>query len=378
MSRSYQLAALLFLSMFVFVEIAEARLIRGGGRAELSRVYEQTIYYVDNQYNNAAGIIEDFGNSQVRFRDSLRDLSAKAFINGDNNPISAFPGGEGCTRGYVAGEVQDARDRIGELEGIGNNRTPSEEAELATLLAFIAEVELSEPCKWEFDYGEAIDVEGLFQLAFLNQNGSLATDVNYDVVWNINGEDHAGEIGLTDSQPSALLSLNKLIDLNPGVYDISVSVGLSSDKGRFYYETEEPSDGSADAVVIEPNPVCVDNPDFIDEQDYISNFEANNPGATQDDIDDALDEYYNNPTISDSLVCGHNSVVQNVNAGTLDQDIFNYNQQTRYFSLTETLIILDANNTPPAPASAPYAFTAFLMGLVGLGIRRRMIIQSKQ
>lgn len=380
MSRILQLVTLMFLSMFVFVEVAQAGLIRNGGRGELSRVYKQTVYYVNDQFNNAGGIDDTlldppafFGGG---FTSQLAPQSAQAFINGDNNPISAFPGGEGCTRGYEQQIVDDARERIDFLEGVGSNRTQFEEEELAEQLAFIALVEVNDPCKWQFEQGEAISVEGLFQFVF---TGFLANEVDYAVNWEIDGVSHAGEIGLVDGQSFAGVTLNKLINLAPGEYDISASVRVTSDKGKFYYTTPESTNGEVTAVSFEAN-VCAANPNYISPEAFEATFRNANPAATDDNVSDAINDiYYADRNISDDTQCGYNSVVQDSFRGTLNPTVFNFNQLETFNTFKETLIITArGNNDPVVEASAPASIGTFLTGIFVLGLmrRRKLIAQG--
>ncbi len=379
MSRNLQLVTLMLLSMFVFVEVAQAELIRGGGRPSLSRVYEQTVYYVNDQFNNAGGIDENlvaptaFGGS---FMAQLTAKSAQAFINGDNNPISAFPSGEGCTRGYQQQTVTDARERIDLLEGIGSNRDQFEEEELAEQLAFIASVEVNDPCKWQFEQGEAISVEGLFQFVF---TGFLANEVDYAVNWKIDGVSYAGEIALVDGQSFAGITLNKLLNLTPGEYDISATVSVSSNKGRFYYTTPESTNGEVREVRLDPG-VCAANPNYISEEAFKVTFRAANPNATEDDVNDAVNDiYYGDPNLFEDTQCGFNSVVQDFRSGTIDPNVLDYRQIQTFNTFNERLIITaNANNDPVAQVSAPVSLGIFLGGVSVLGLMRRLKFKNQR
>lgn len=385
MSRTIKLFAILFLSMFVFMEFAQAALIRSGGRASLSKVYEQKVYYIDNQYTNVAGITTEGYNN-------LSTFSSKAYINGDFNPISAFPNNEGCTRGYANQDYLDAqndRDTYGYVTSIpeADKGLYSEyDADLDSYnraIAFIQEVELNEPCIWQFEYGETISTEGLFQFVFL-KNGLLDTDVNYDVSWAINGLDVGGSISLTNDSYASLI-LNEDIDLAPGDYNISVSVLVSSDLGKFYYETEAPSDGSADAVEIGYSQVCVDNPNYVIDTAYVdankAAYTAANPTITDPwDIEQLIMlDYWANPNVSESVFCGHNSIVKDVYYGTDDYNVYYYNQARRFTSFSETLRILPSQSNPPiVSAPAPASLGIFLMSIGMLGLRRRIQLKVKR
>lgn len=379
MSRILQLVSVLFLSVFVFVEIAQAGLIRNGGRPELSRVYEQTVYYVNDQFNNAGGIDENlvaptaFGGS---FMAQLTAKSAQAFINGDNNPISAFPGGEGCTRGYQQQTVTNALERIDFLEGIGSNRNQFEEEELATQLAFIALVEVNDPCKWQFEQDEVISVEGLFQFVF---TGFLANEVDYVVNWKIDGVNYAGEIALVDGQRFAGITLNKLINLTPGEYDISATVSVSSDKGKFYYTTPESTNGEVREVRLDPG-VCAANPNYISEDAFMAAFRNANPTATEDDVLDAVgDIYYADPNLFEDTQCGFNSVVQDFRSGTIDPNVLDYRQIQTFNTFNEKLIITaNGNNDPVVQANAPASLGTFLGGILVLGFMRRLKFKNQR
>lgn len=379
MSRILQLVSVLFLSVFVFVEAAQAGLIRGGGRAELSRVYEQTLYYVNDQYNNAAGIDidaidlqfagEQFFSTRPRSFKIDRVASTQAYINGDNNPLSAFPNGEGCTRGYQEDVVRDSEERFDELDGIGSSeRTAFEENEYLRLGEFIAEVGVNDPCKWQFNQGEQISLEGVFGSVFTNLTFGLTdytSEIDYSVDWKIDGQSYGGEIGLVDGQRFAPVSLNKFIDLEPGEYTVDVTVALSSLLGKFYYTNPGPSDGSEVPVSFDLN--CADNPEYIPYDDFEASFFLNNPGATEDDVFDA---YLSNPNIVEDTVCGYTGVLQDSNVGRSEQ--INVGAPTFFSSFSETLIIVAVDNDDPAAVSAPTTFGILLTGLAALGIRRRV------
>jgi hypothetical protein len=377
MSRVLSVFAILFLSLFVFVEVAQAGLIRNGGRTGLSRVYEQTVYYVNNDFNNAGGITEDIFefNSQSLFS-ALSNRSARGIINGDNNPISAFPGDEGCTRGYEQAEFNQLKDTISSLDGIDTDPSadPVDLQRYNDAVARLAVINVNEPCKWQFTQGEMISVEGLFQMVF---TGFKADEVDYLVDWEIDGVKYGGEIDLVDGQSFAAITLDKLIDLDPGEYNISVEVGISSEKGRFYYETPQSTDGSVTKVSLDPG-VCAANPNFISEEQFRDNYLAANPSATPDDVNDAVIDTYNaDLNISEPTQCGRNSIIQDTDAGTFDQNSFDISQVTSFISFTDTLIILDNGaNDPAVEVSAPVSLGSFLAGLVAIGIRRRIAIRK--
>lgn len=384
MSRNLQLVSVLFLSVFVFVEVAQAGLIRSGGRSELSRVYEQTLYYVNDQYNNAAGIDidaidrqfagEQFFSTRSPFFKIDRVAHTQAYINGDNNPLSAFPSGEGCTRGYQEDIVRDSRERFDELDGIGpSERTAFEQSEYLSLGEFIAEVEVNDPCKWQFNQGEQISLEGMFGTVFTNLTFGLTDytgEIDYSVDWKIDGESYGGEIGLVDGQRFAPVSLNKFIDLEPGEHTVNVTVALSSLLGKFYYTNPGPSDGSETPVSFDFN--CADNPEYIPYDDFKASFFLNNPGASEDD---ALDAYNINPNIVKDTVCGYTGVLQDSNVGRNEQ--VNVGAPTFFRSFSETLIIVAVDNDDLAAVNSPATSGIFLTGLAALGIRRRVAKKNK-
>jgi hypothetical protein len=376
MYRISLLGTLTFLSLFVFVEIAQAGLIRGGGRGELTRDYDQQLYYVNDRFTNAAGIdfraIEDNYDGDDQFfaqrnRDTqLAWASSTAFINGDINPISAFPAGEGCTRGYDAGEVAADRERLRFLEDIGGDgRTDFDNDELAQLRASLAEVDVNDPCKWQFGEDEQISVEGLFQVVFA---GVGADEVQYAVNWVIDGVSHGGELIAGDGNRFGALVLNKDIDLAPGEYPISVSVSISSMLGSFYYENPGPEDGSETPVELGER--CVDNPDYIELSGFIEQYLIDNSSATEDDAYDAYDALPD--SVKDDLVCGFTGILQDFFADSPNPELVN--PPTAFWSFTETLIIVAGEGEEPViSANAPATLGVLITALAALGIRRKAI-----
>jgi hypothetical protein len=336
MSRALSVFAILFLSLFVFVEVAQAGLIRGGGRPTLSLEFTSNAFFMYDKDNTEitfdgrriVGISED--SFAKRF-----SLGSRAYINGSNNPISAFPGGSECETEFqetVLRQNHEIVDRLGYIEsttafdqGISQSEFDSILFEFNEANDYITRSITIDPCIWEFGFQETISMTGLFQLVFKDNAGVINPDINYRVTWLIDGNHEVGDIDLS----TGAISLNKDIALAGGRdYRISASVEVSSDKGNFYLEAPEKAESPKDFELLTGE-------DINDESAFVNVSETN-----------------------------FNAI-----------KVFEW--QTVFTTEFETLRILADSSEPVVPVTAPASFGTMLLGLLILGLKRRVQILSK-
>lgn len=344
MNHKKAVSVALFALLFLIVEVSQARLIRSAGRSTLSRVYSTQIFHIENQYLNSIGIKEEHMAGGPFPAPGV--IRSRGSINGDNNPIGAFPAGVGgCYRGYEQAEFDDLSDRE-------DNGTASE-ADLARL----AEITMQDPCTWEFDQGDMISTFGFFGMGMFGGDGLLDTGVNFDIDWVIDGVSYDGEINsgeaiVTDDgliQPGSIF-LNADIDLAPGEYSIFARATLSSDIGRFFGFSQNNPDDSIGFTGF--GEICEDNPDFQEFDDYV-----NENGSDEGWVGE----------IPEPIICGH----KNAYTDRSGAPSFDFDQRLVFQSDIELLRIVATNNDPVVDVSAPASISLFLLGLGGLANRRR-------
>jgi hypothetical protein len=214
MSRLVQISALMFLLMFVFVEMAEAKLIRSGGRTTITYQHETNYYFVENQ--NIVELSSVTGMSQTAFDDRNTGFGVTTkTVGGGGSAISAVPtsgfsSSDNCNNSYDFGEVAP----------------------------------VSEPCEWSITQGESLTAFGSFSLFFDNPL------IDHDILWTISGNgvnktiDGRVNEGPAINTPDGVISTGQVmldalwsdLDLLPGIYDISVSAFVSSSAGQFFRE----------------------------------------------------------------------------------------------------------------------------------------------
>ncbi|MFT6910398.1 MAG: hypothetical protein ACJAS1_007127 [Oleiphilaceae bacterium] len=215
MSRLVQISALMFLLMFVFVEIAEAKLIRGVGKGSISYQHETYYYFVENQ--NVVELSNFTGMSQAAFDDRNTGFGVTTkTVGGGGSAISAVPtsgfsASDNCNNSYDFGQVAPADD----------------------------------PCEWSISQGDNLTAFGSFSLFFDNPL------IDHEIVWTISGNGVNKTIngrvneGPTINTPDGVIGTGQVmldalwsdLDLLPGIYDISVSALISSTAGQFFRET---------------------------------------------------------------------------------------------------------------------------------------------
>ncbi|WP_214000809.1 PEP-CTERM sorting domain-containing protein [Arsukibacterium sp.] len=330
MSRTLKLLTLPFLALFFFAQFAEATLVRSSGRGTLSGNYSQAFYFVDNQYLNEVGIIE----SAFEFDSPFAANSIVRAIGGGGPGVSSVP--NDCTFGYT----QDDLDNL-ELDidywrtelSYGRITDAQFDAEVAALEFAI----YGEPCVWEFNQGDALDMFGFFSLYF------DTPDVSYNVNWLIDGVSLPGDINTagdlvtpdgTINNGWVTLNTPPTMDFAPGDYMAYVSVGLSSSQGRFFWTSSEPGN----EIVFEEK--CIEKP---------------NPDFDPDNPDLGIDPFID--------VCGYTNVYRD----SLEVS----DPPLSFFSDGEMLRILPASNGPVTQVNAPASIALLLLGLVALIVRRR-------
>jgi hypothetical protein len=214
MSRLVQISALIFLLMFVFVEMAQAKLIRSPGKTKTTFQHETNYYFVENQ--NIVELSSVTGMSQAAFdnRNSGFGVTTKT-VGGGGSAISAVP-----TSGFSASDNCNNSYDFGQVAPV------------------------SEPCEWSISQGDNLTAFGSFSLFFDNPL------IDHDIVWTISGIGVTKTIGGRVNEGPAITTPDGVIgtgqvmlealwsnlDLLPGIYDISVSALVSSSAGQFFRE----------------------------------------------------------------------------------------------------------------------------------------------
>lgn len=348
-----------FLLMFLWVEVAEARLFRTSGRGTQQDQYSEAIYYVNNAYLNDIGITpESYDN----------DTWSTDF----NTRTGGFAGVEAvpseCTSAYIEDKLND--DILyweGELSNAKNDDEAAEiEAKIAALQAQFTGV----PCIWEFEQGEEVFTWGAFNFYF------DSPDVLYDVDWFINGQHFDGYINTnsnlkdpndnTHSIDVGSVMLSTPLDLAPGDYDIRVDVSISSDSGKFYYVNED-----------QYNTVTLDEQRCEQSDEWTTWNQTDTQLFTNEEYDNwvnAEPEYE---------ICGYVSsrnTYEEQWQGFYDNYREEVNAPTLFSSVTDTLRILPSSDeiqAEPTPANAPASIGLFMMGLGGIIIRRRSFMHKR-
>lgn len=315
-------ATALFALLFLVVEASQAGLVRSSGRTSLSRDEGQLIYYAPTASLNSVGLTEE----AFQNRGSLQSRVPLDVGAG----VAAVPGGiGGCLKPLQEDVVFDTEDRINELLSDQSAFEPGS-PDFNALEDEIAALEFSitnDPCTWEFQEGEALDLFGAFSMFF------DLPEVTYEVNWNISGNGETfvlpGEINEEGPRTSSagdmflqgegvFLNTPAPLGLGVGEYDLFVSVALSA-PGEFFLT------GGFDVVEFEE--VCID----------------------EGPVDDPV------------LVCGYNTF-----------DSFGPITAPRaYFSAVESLRIIAADDNGPVSVSAPSTLFCSIAGLLALFRRRR-------
>jgi hypothetical protein len=327
MTAKLKLLTLPLLALFLFAQFAEAGLVRTSGRGDFSLNFSQAFYYVDNQYLNEVGIIE----SAFNFDSPFAANSIVRAVGGGGRGLGSVP--NDCIKGYTQGDLDDLEQEIDFLRTeLSEGRIT--EAEFDAAVAALEAAIYGEPCVWEFNQGDALDMFGFFSLYF------DTPDISYNVRWLIDDALLPGDINTAGDlvTPDGTIN-NGWVTLNtpptmafaPGDYMVYAAVDLSSSAGRFFMTSNQP--GSE--IVFEEK--CIEKP---------------NPDFDPDNPDEGIDPFIE--------VCGYTNVDRN------DSEV--NNPTMSFFSDGEMLRILPARITP---VNAPASIALFLFGLVAMVVKRR-------
>jgi len=379
-SYSKKIAVVLFTLLFFYVEASQAALVRTSGRASLSRNDGQTIFYFGPESLNIFGVSED-----AYFNRFSPGVSSIRSPIDENRGVAAVPGGPGgCIKGLQEQDVLDTEDFIFDLEvlrddlefddPVGNAaQIASLDQQISNLSAGIS----NDPCTWEFEEGEPLELFGAFSMFF------DVPEIDYAVSWNISGPGVGlslpGDVNRTDIVTSAgdsfltgsgvFLNAGPFPSLVAGNYNLSVDVSLTGVggapiPGAFFLESRDTG--------IEWDRECGPNPAY----DIWFEDPANWVGGI---IGDTLtaDGIASEPEID---ICGWNTF-----AGGPDP----VSAPTSFFSASERLRILPASTggdgpdgpggeVPEAEVDTPSTLACAVSGLLllGAGRRRRSIRRS--
>ena len=286
-------------------QFAEAGLVRSSGRGDFSRNFSQAFYYVDNQYLNEVGIIESAFNFDAPFAAN----SILRAVGGGGRGLGSVP--NDCIKGYTQDDLDDLEQEIDFLR----TELSYERITEAEFDAAVAALELAiygEPCVWEFNQGDALDMFGFFSLYF------DTPDVSYNVRWLIDDVSLPGDINTagdlvtrdgTIKNGWVTLNTEPTMAFAPGDYMVYAAVDLSSSAGRFFMTSNQPGD----KIVFEQK--CIEKP---------------NPEFDPDNPDDGIDPFIE--------VCGYTNVDRN--------DSEENNPTMSFFSDGEMLRILPDIDQP--------------------------------
>ncbi|MCF2948723.1 hypothetical protein L0668_11440 [Paraglaciecola aquimarina] len=363
MSRKLHFSAILFLALYLFVQIAEAALLRTSGRGSRSSNFSQTFYYLDNQHLNQVGIKE------ASYTNLFANSISKT-VGGGGRGLGAVP--NTCINGYTQSDEHDKDQEINYLHDDFNDGKISQTERDQGIDKLNFDL-YGEPCVWEFEQGEALNMFGFFSLFFDTQ------DVTYDVDWFVDGKEIAGgginttgDLATADGQiDKGWVTLNSapIFDLAPGDYAVSVNVSIMSSKGKFFWENRDPSNPAG----FEFNPTCIINDEH---QPYIDALEKYNNYlyAVADHAADPINYPDPGPIAPPNPgdvepafeICGHPSI-----------DFTSYDESfapTLFSSEPEILRILAASADPQPdtnPVTTPNPLSILLLGLSTAFLTRR-------
>jgi hypothetical protein len=361
MFRQINIFTLAITSLFLYSQIADAGIVRTSGRGDLSGNYDEGYYFVDNQYLNERGRI-----LESAFENQFYNKSVLRTVGGGGRGLGAVP--NDCVNGYTEDQVDSLEaDRQSELNAFYDADSTStltdaeydaaEQAIQNKYDGLVQALTVGEPCVWEFEQGESLSMFGFFSLFFGD------ADVNYNVTWNVAGQNVAGAINTAGNldTPDGIINngwvtLNADVDLVPGDYSVFVNVSISSSTGKFFYDRNRPFDEVNFRRVCEYNPAYDDYYNALEQyENYL--FDPNNwvgpiplnPGSVEPDIE----------------ICGYDSV----------DSSYDVVSAQRYFtSDREALRILPSSvvqNPPTTDANAPASIAMLILGFGVMAYRAR-------
>lgn len=250
MLRTYKIGAIIVLSMFVYVEFAQAKLIRSGGRGSLTLQTQNSYYFVEEK-----DLVEVLTTVDGVNFNTFIGMSNEAYENRFNNSRSIGGGATGitavpttgpspdtnCNGSYDQSEADFIQDDIDFYGGVTGDY---DEENLIAAEARLTALENGSPCAWEITEGDDFTAFGQFSMFFDNPL------VNTFIAWNISGNGVNKTIGGTvNTDPNrttpdgdiqvgnvVLDALWEDLDLLPGEYNVSVSASISSNAGTFFSE----------------------------------------------------------------------------------------------------------------------------------------------
>lgn len=356
MSRKLHSIALILLTQFLYVQVAEAVLVRNSGRGERSGNYDEGYYYVDNRFVNSLGIT-DAGMA------SYSNLITRG-VGGGGRALGSVP--SDCVNGYTDDEVDDLNNQRYSaqqaLESQLNRGEITGDEYDAGIIAidndFDSQIQaktVGTPCVWEFDFGEDLFTFGFFSLDF------GTPDVSYSVNWQIRGGGNFWNLAGTVENGLVVLNTAAPSDLFAGDYTITTEVSYSSSKGTFFYDRTQPGNE------VKLQRVCDLNPE------YDAYYAANGPYEIWEQAYQAWEATDRSspapiqPPEPDFEICGTAGISENTDM-RVDPD------QYFYSGYGEALRILPVSTDPKDPVNnpvnAPASIAMLLLGLAGLVLRR--------
>lgn len=415
MLRIKSMFVLIALPVFIYVDAVQAKLITSGdGRPTLSRQFPTTLIYVEDRYLNDQGVVADdpfggsrefdttlwggirnpafeasgsniflnnVGNSGIRLNDNI---GARATKFGEGFGVGVFPSGtfDDGTRCYRDGgnvSVLEEDRRLFEEQGFtvgsyldedGNPPTVAldgadfvndynrELEELNRLQGRIDDATVSEPCKWQYTVGQELSIFGFYQWLLRNEDGSINSDIDYDVNYLIANDFYQGTLNTETSSVGLTLAGDALDHLAPGEYNIRAEVTVSSSKGKFFTTVDDPDEFNN--LQFQFDPTCVNNPQY---QSYQAFLELN----SNLDFEIAEQRWIaQNGAIPDEFTCGR-KVANDGGAGTTRAP----STSEFFWSATERLIIVasDSTDEPDVRVSSPGSLSLLLLGVSLIYIR---------
>lgn len=250
MLRKYQFGTIIVLSMFVYVDVALAGLIRSGGRGSLTLQTENPYYFVENK-----DLVEYRTTSNGVDFDVFTGMSESAFnnrfsnsrnIGGGSPGITAVPttgpsSDTNCNGSYDQSQVDSIQD---DIDFFGGSTGQYNEEELIKAENRLIALENGSPCAWQITEGDNFTAFGQFNMFF---DTPL---VDTSILWNISGngvnKTLAGSVNTDPNRTTpdgdirvgnvVLDALWENLNLLPGEYNLSVSASISSNAGTFFSE----------------------------------------------------------------------------------------------------------------------------------------------
>lgn len=405
MLRTKSMFAGIALILILFVDIVHAEIIRSGdGRPTLSRQFATTLIYLEDRYLNDQGVVSgEVGNSisnielwgsvpNPNFPDiyslnnvgnggiGLNDnIGARAAKFGEGFGVGVFPSGtfDDGTKCYRdGGNVSTYESNLEAFEeasafvdsytnsdgsvGPFDNDSDKRQYDNAVRQVNFLRGEIDnatkiEACKWQYTQGQELSIFGFYQWLLKNDDGSVNTDIDYDVSYIIDNNIYEGILNTETSSVGITLAGNALEHLAAGEYDIKVQVTLSTSKGKFFTTVDDPDEFNN--IQFQFDPTCVDNPQFS----------AYNQFMSEGDYSDEREQQWiaQNGAVPNEFICGR-KVARDGGAGST----FSPRSSESFWSATERLIVVASNQAPEIKVNAPGLLSLLLLGVGLVSFRR--------